>query len=286
MNRIKPGLLALELFLACTFPSFLLWTSLAFSRNISDGLAMIFILAILTGILIPHILVSWLVIFLTTIGSGALLFGYIVMPTEAKIILLIAFPVEAFLVSNISHYLIHWSYAMKNRKAAVKYFHHYNAYLKLQTEYNANKLYNKEINSIKNRPEYNLFTSATMIRWDQHEQFAQFHHADHQKTLKQMAKCIKQSRLSEEFIYYLDDATFLIISPNIPIKYLNMINQETQQKIKELDAPIVITPKIATQKIDEENVEKFSSFDTLCKHLERGLETSLIVEYLKDENFD
>ncbi|MGZ7895296.1 hypothetical protein ACXVRT_07990 [Lactobacillus crispatus] len=44
--------------------------------------------------------------------------------------------------------------------------------------------------------------------------------------------------------------------------------------------------KWTSQRIDETNAERFSNLDVIEKHLDRELETDLIVEYLKDETSD
>ncbi|KRN43543.1 hypothetical protein IV84_GL000570 [Pediococcus damnosus] len=60
------------------------------------------------GMLIPGIVISWLIIGLTTVGSGILLFGYLVIPVNDKVILLLAFPIEAILVNLVSNWLLKW----------------------------------------------------------------------------------------------------------------------------------------------------------------------------------
>ena len=53
-----------------------------------------------------------------------------------------------------------------------------------------------------------------------------------------------------------------------------------------MDTGIPLMLKVATQRVDLQNCEKFSDLDKLFKHLERGLETDIIVEYLKADQND
>ena len=52
------------------------------------------------------------------------------------------------------------------------------------------------------------------------------------------------------------------------------------------DTGIPLMLKVATQRVNLQNCEKFSDLDKLFKHLERGLETDIIVEYLKADQND
>ena len=80
---------------ALFFPVIAVFQVEEYSANIVNGLFLILILAIMTGLLLPNIMVSWLIILLTTIAAGFLVLGYVVIPTEAKWFLVVAFPIEA-----------------------------------------------------------------------------------------------------------------------------------------------------------------------------------------------
>ncbi|KRL81602.1 hypothetical protein FC57_GL000471 [Lactobacillus ultunensis DSM 16047] len=94
---------------ALIFPVITLWVADSFSPNVTNGVMMVFVLAIFVGLSSARYTISWLIIVLTTIAAGFLLLGYVVMPTPEKIILIIAFPIEASLLSVIRHHLLHWN---------------------------------------------------------------------------------------------------------------------------------------------------------------------------------
>ena len=84
-------LIYLDLVAAILFPVIAVFQVEEYSANIVNGLFLILILAIMTGLLLPNIMVSWLIILLTTIAAGFLVLGYVVIPTEAKWLLVVAF---------------------------------------------------------------------------------------------------------------------------------------------------------------------------------------------------
>lgn len=53
-----------------------------------------------------------------------------------------------------------------------------------------------------------------------------------------------------------------------------------------MDIDIPLELKMASEKIDINNCKKFSDLNKIKKYLQRGLETDIIVEYLKDDQND
>lgn len=89
------GLLTLSfIILACVL---LMWLAGQTSSLIFNSITVIISLGVLAGCIIPQIALTWLIIFLTTIGSASLLLGYVVMPTFQKLLLLSTFPIIASL---------------------------------------------------------------------------------------------------------------------------------------------------------------------------------------------
>ena len=68
-------LIYLDLVAAILFPVIAVFQVKEYSANIVNGLFLILILAIMTGLLLPNIMVSWLIILLTTIAAGFLVLG-------------------------------------------------------------------------------------------------------------------------------------------------------------------------------------------------------------------
>lgn len=89
---------------------------------------------------------------------------------------------------------------------------------------------------------------------------SEYYPDEYLRILRQIAKDLKISRLKNEFIYYIADGTFMVISPQITRKMM--------------------------EKIDLENYQEFPELSKLAKHLHRGLETDIIVEYLKENQDD
>ena len=110
MTRKYFKLAGLAYLASVTFPILLLWLARLYPANVFNGLVMILILAILTGLIFSRVDVTWLILILTTIGAGFLLLGYVVMPVKEKFLLLIAYPIEASLVTVIRQHIIRWSF--------------------------------------------------------------------------------------------------------------------------------------------------------------------------------
>ncbi|MCG0690872.1 helix-turn-helix domain-containing protein [Lactiplantibacillus plantarum] len=68
--------------LSWLFPILTLFVAAFFEPNIQIGVLLLLLLAIVVGMLIPGIVISWLIIGLTTVGAGVLLFGYLVIPVN------------------------------------------------------------------------------------------------------------------------------------------------------------------------------------------------------------
>ena len=266
-------LIYLDLVAAILFPVIAVFQVEEYSANIVNGLFLILILAIMTGLLLPNIMVSWLIILLTTIAAGFLVLGYVVIPTEAKWLLVVAFPIEAGLLTVLRYYVLDWRFISKNWQDIRNYLKRYNGALKV-------------ISNIKERPQLHLWMHVSMLRWANHEQFAQLHPEEHAQYLEKLADILKKRRLAAEELFYLGDATFFIISPELRDDIIKQINQETIAELKEVQDDLPGGLKWTSQRIDETNVDRFTDPNVIVKHLDRELETDLIVEYLKAEAND
>ncbi len=79
---------------------------------------------------------------------------------------------------------------------------------------------------------------------------------------------------------------FFIISPELRDDIIKQINQETIAELKKVQDDLPGGLKWTSQRIDETNVDRFTDPNVIVKHLDRELETDLIVEYLKAEAND
>lgn len=271
---------------ALIFPIVTLWMADAFSPNVVNGLTMILILAIIVGLFSAKYTISWLIIILITVASGFLLLGYVVMPGFEKMLLIVSFPIEASLMTVIRQRILHTQFIADRNIDVQKHIAHYDLNVKLQTYYNANKFYQRELNQIKHYTELDLWTNVEMFRWDRHQQIEEYHPTEHAQILRRIATALKRTRLKNEFIYYLGDGTFMVISPQIPEEIVKKINDKTDSALGKMPIDIPINLKQAVQKVDRTNCEQFPDIEKVARHLYRGLETDIIVEYLKDDQHD
>jgi len=270
--------------LSWIFPILMLFFAVFLEPNIQIGVFLLLLLAIIVGMLIPGIVISWLIIGLTTVGSGILLFGYLVIPVNDKVILLLAFPIEAMLVNLVSNWLLKWRSLGPNIASIHRYREHYHSDTKLLTSHNAEKVYSKEIMNIKNYPSYNLSITITEIHWQNWQQYRQFHPDNQRKVLHDIAREIKHTRLPSDLIYYLGDARFLIISHRVDENTQKTINDTTKKSLQQAFKTPAIQFKWATQQINYDNYDQFIYFADICKHLDRVMETDIITEYLGEGN--
>lgn len=286
MNKKYIRLVYFALLAALLFPIITFWLADSFQINVINGLLMIFVLAIFVGLFSARYLVSWLIIILTTVAVAFLLLGYVVMASTEKTFLIIAFPVEASLLSVVRHHILDWSIVSGRESDAKRLIGHYNLNVKLQTYYNASKFCEDILRKIKRYPDMNIWVNAELISWEHHQQVEEHHPQYHAKLLREIAKILKETRLKSEFIYYTGDGKFLILSPRVTDEMYKELDEQDYIALQKLDTGIPLMLKVATQSVDLQNCEKFSDLDKLLKHLERGLETDIIVEYLKDDQND
>lgn len=286
MNKKYIRLVYFALLAALLFPIITFWLADSFQINVINGLLMIFVLAIFVGLFSARYLVSWLIIILTTVAVAFLLLGYVVMASIEKTFLIIAFPVEASLLSVVRHHILDWSIVSGRESDAKRLIGHYDLNVKLQTYYNASKFYEDDLRKIKRYPDMNIWVNAELISWEHHQQVEEHHPQYHAKLLREIAKILKETRLKSEFIYYTGDGKFLILSPRVTDEMYKELDEQVYIALQKLDTGIPLMLKVATQNVDLQNCEKFSDLDKLLKHLERGLETDIIVEYLKDDQND
>ncbi len=262
----------------------IVWSSL-YQTNMMIAIAIMIILGVLVGMMVPSILISWLIIALTTLGSAILLLGYVVVAAPIKLALLFTFPVIASVTLVAREMITGWGWLDKNRSEIQSYAAHYDPVTKLLTRYNAVKLYEKCMVYIHDREEVNLWINVTAIHWTHSTQFQQFHEQEYNQILQKIARVLKVDRLPSEMLYYLGNATFMIISHELSDKILKQLNDQTKNLLGAIeinDAPAQY--KWGTQKIDRKNVEHFMTFEKINRHLQREMETDIVTEYLKGEH--
>lgn len=282
MNNISIKGLELKAIFALILPSLFLGVADNFLDNVFWGVAMLLVLGALVGLILPNIVSTWLILILTVLGISGLTLGYVRLDIYAKAILLLSFPVEAYLASQLRECIFRWSIYKKNEASVYRYITHYDQNVKLQTTYNAQKLYQKISRILREKSYLPLWDDFTIIKWEHDQQFAQFNLEEHSQILKQIAKVLKKSRLVDENLYYLGNGEFLIISNTIAPGTLMVLNDELKAELRALKYEDYHPAfKMATQHIVEEDLILYPDLDAILKHLKRKLETDLVVEYLK-----
>ena len=114
----------------------------------------------------------------------------------------------------------------------------------------------------------------TIIHWEHHQQYEQFHLEEHDAFLRALAHELRTHRLPAEQFFYIDDATFLIYSYDLSEHQMAQLTQTTRQHLAAL-APVQPTGL----KMGQAQAAKYD-FHRLLHHLVRELETDIVVEYL------
>nr|WP_278771627.1 hypothetical protein [Limosilactobacillus mucosae] len=264
----------------------IIWSSL-YKTNMMIAMAVMIGLGVLVGMMIPSILISWLIIALTTLGSAILLLGYVVIAALIKLALLFTFPVIASLTLVAREMIAGWGWLDKKRSEIQSYAAHYDPVTKLLTRYNAVKLYEKCMLYTHDRDDVNLWTNVSAVHWTHSTQFQQFHEQEYNQMLQEIARVLKIDRLPSESLYYLGNATFMIISHELSDRVLEQLNDHTKRLLNKIEVNGAAAQyKWGTQKIDRQNVAHFMTFEKVDRHLQREMETDIVTEYLKGNVID
>lgn len=273
------------LFLMSALIAVLMWWAGNYSTTVATAMLILVLLGTAAGTLIPNILLTWLIIGLSTIGIAILMMGYVVMTIPIKIGLLLAFPVCASLSTLSRSILSDWGWIDRNRAEINSYAEHYDQITKLQTKYNAQRIYKKAQRFVMEDQDDSQWLDTTAIHWSHNRQIRQFHKRAYNKMLRKIAKVLKDDRLPSESLYYIGYGTFLIISFNLTKQTYDHRNALTRQDLQQLKI-CQVTPqfKWGTKYINKDNAAKFPELKEIIRHIDRDMETDLIVEYMKGDN--
>lgn len=222
------------LFLMGALIAVLMWWAGNYSTTVATAMLILVLLGTAAGTLIPNILLTWLIIGLSTIGIAILMMGYVVMTIPIKIGLLLAFPVYASLSTLSRSILSGWRWIDRNRAEVNSYAEHYDQITKLQTKYNAQKIYKKAQRFVMEDQDDSQWLNTTAIHWSHNRQIRQFHERAYNEMLREIAKVLKTDRLPSESLYYIGCGTFLIISFNLTKQTYDHRNALTRQDLQQL----------------------------------------------------
>lgn len=262
----------------------LMWLAGTYSVTLMTAMAILIMLGILVGAVIPNILITWLAIGTTTIGAAILLLGYVVMDNWLKLLLLATFPIMASAVALARFILGNWGWLDRNRADIDSWAAHYDKMIKLQTEYNASKYYQKVARFITKEVTADLCVDVLAIHWAHSSQLRQFNEDDYLANLRQIAKVLKDERFPSEQLYYVGGATFLIISLDVSPTTYEFKNSAMMRDLRQLTLDGT-TPQFQCGhlQVDRRNVFVYPNLDRVLRHVEREMETDLVVEYMKQE---
>nr|WP_225436796.1 hypothetical protein [Limosilactobacillus reuteri] len=83
-------------------------------------------------------------------------------------------------------------------------------------------------------------------------------------------------------MYYLESGTFLILSYHLPDITFAYQNQSTRSGLDELQINNSRPQfKWGHLKVDDINATSFKNLESVMRHIERDMETDLVVEYLR-----
>ncbi|MEK1429641.1 hypothetical protein HCY91_04230 [Limosilactobacillus fermentum] len=262
----------------------LMWLAGTYSVTLMTAMAILIMLGILVGAVIPNILITWLAIGTTTIGAAILLLGYVVMDNWLKLLLLATFPIMASAVALARFILGNWGWLDRNRADIDSWAAHYDKMIKLQTEYNASKYYQKVARFITKEVTADLCVDVLAIHWAHSSQLRQFNEDDYLANLRQIAKVLKAERFPSEQLYYIGGATFLIISLDVSPTTYEFKNRAMMRDLWQLTLDGT-TPQFqwGHLQVDRQNVLGYPNLERVLRHVEREMETDLVVEYMKQE---
>ncbi|WP_238694605.1 hypothetical protein [Limosilactobacillus fermentum] len=176
----------------------LMWLAGTYSVTLMTAMAVLIMLGVLVGGVIPNILITWLAIGTTTIGAAILLLGYVVMDNWVKLVLLATFPVMSSAMALARFVIGSWGWLDRNREDIDSWAAHYDKVIKLQTEYNAGKYYQKVARFVTKEVAADLHVDVLAIHWAHSSQMRQFNEDDYLDNLRQIAKVLKAERFPSE----------------------------------------------------------------------------------------
>ena len=262
----------------------LMWLAGTYSVTLMTAMAVLIMLGVLVGGVIPNILITWLAIGTTTIGAAILLLGYVVMDNWVKLVLLATFPVMSSAMALARFVIGSWGWLDRNREDIDSWAAHYDKVIKLQTEYNAGKYYQKVARFVTKEVTADLHVDVLAIDWAHSSQMRQFNEDDYLDNLRQIAKVLKVERFPSEQLYYVGGATFLIISLDVSPTTYEFKNRAMMRDLRQLTLDGT-TPQFqwGHLQVDRQNVLGYPNLERVLRHVEREMETDLVVEYMKQE---
>ncbi|MBZ2405278.1 hypothetical protein [Liquorilactobacillus hordei] len=243
-------------------------------------------LGLLTSIVLPSLLVTWAALFVLLFGSFIMIFGLVYVPNVERIVLISTFPIFCALGIWIKYLVGIRGSALSAKDNISTYISHINSVTKLKNRKNAENYFMKYIKFIKDAMEKNLNVEmdVTCIEWAHSRQFKIISDNEYREVLKSISGTLKDIRTPDESIFFIDDATFLILSPKLTEQLqqdLTVITRRELDKIKFVNQNLEhnLQFRFSFEVVGNKELEKIDSYEKLEKKVRRGLETDIVVEY-------
>lgn len=244
------------------------------------------LLGLLTSIVLPSLFVTWVALFSLLFGGFIMIFGLVYVPNIERIILVFTFSAFCGLGIWVKYLAGIRGSALSAKDNITMYISHVNSVTKLKNRRNAENYFMKYREFIKDSKEkdINIKMNVTCIEWAHSEQFEIINDYQYKEVLKHISDTLKKSRTPNESIFFIGDATFLIMSPKLTKQLqqdLTMLTRQELDKIKFLNQNLEhnLQFRFSFELITNKNTDKIDSYEKLEKKMRRNLETDIIVEY-------
>ncbi|WP_152560851.1 hypothetical protein [Oenococcus oeni] len=262
----------------------LIWIYL-YSNEIFLPVSILVFLSVLSGLILPSIFISWLVIGLMSIGMAILILGRVFISFPSQLILLFVFPFFALISFFIHLNIFMRRSTLHDLKNVRSFARHMDSLTNLRGVQSAEKFYKKCVRFVRLSPDLEIDFNVTLIRLAHQEQFYQLDHSAYTHVIYQIADTLKYTRLPSEHIFYIGSGDFLLLSASLSNELFDYLNRITSTQLnlvhfKAGSQSHNLQYKWGSEKVTQMNVKNFSDYGEMIHRLNRKLETEIVVEYL------
>lgn len=246
--------------------------------------AILSISGIVSGLFLPTIISTWLVILSFLIGSFLVVIGYVLIPTWERFIIVLTLPLILALSALIKKRAESAVSAELDENSILKYIREKDLTTNLLNFNEAKYFYNKCINFLEKKKLFSAQFSITLFYWNYSEQYHQLDSDETNVVLKKIAQKFKESRIPSERVFYINEGYFLIISPINSEKILNELNYQCLNEMTEVvfhtdQSKNEIQMQYSDLVITNDNMGEYNQLNLVLKKLIREQEVKITREY-------
>nr|WP_054757687.1 hypothetical protein [Liquorilactobacillus satsumensis] len=196
------------------------------------------LLGLVSAFVLPNVLLTWLIIFVTIIGSVIMMVGIVYLPFIERLVLIFTIPVFSMLGAYVKSLGGIRGSALSDQNNIITYTNHVNSVTKLKNKKNAARFYAHYLSFIRDAQNEKLTIEVICINWAHNRQYMQLNSSEYNRVLKKIADSLKKDRLPDEVLYYTDPGTFLIFSTQQHVNLKNHLDRKMKgdlDKIKYAD---------------------------------------------------